>query len=100
MLEASSDEDASGIKRRQGGGFEQRIAREPAEELRVAIRGVIKKTIGWPSTVQSLKGLFTSGFSRSWRYMSEKMDKHRKGKAKASEEVMKKMKEEIVEKTK
>lgn len=100
MLEASSDEDASGIKRRQGGGFEQRIAREPADELRGVVRGVIKKTIGWPSTSQSFKGLFTSGIARSWRYMSEKIQKHKIGKQKALDEQLKKAKEEIEEKLK
>ena len=99
MLEQSSDEHAlGGFKRRRGGGFEQRIASEPAEDLRGEVRGVIKKTIGWPSTSQSFKGLITSGFGRSWRYMSEKMQKHRDGKRKAAEEQFTKAKEEIEKK--
>jgi translocator assembly and maintenance protein 41 len=86
MLEAASDEDATRINRREGGGFERRIANEPPEDLRAEVRGVIKKTIGWPSTIQSFKGLVTAGVSRSWRYMSEKMAKNREGKQKAKEE--------------
>lgn len=98
MLVASSDEDGSGFKRREGGGFEQRIASEPPEDLRNEVRGVIKKTIGWPSTSQSVKGLFTSGFAKSWRYMSEKMQKHRDGKRKAFEEAAAVAKQEIEKK--
>ncbi|KAI9651231.1 Mitochondrial translocator assembly and maintenance protein 41 [Ciborinia camelliae] len=86
MLEASRDEDGTRIKRREGGGFERRIAREPPEDLRSEVRSVIKNTIGWPSTSQSLKGPFTAGFSRTWRYMSEKMAKHSEGKRKAEAE--------------
>jgi translocator assembly and maintenance protein 41 len=79
MMEHSTDEDAIGFKRRQGGSFEQRIASEPAEDLRSKVRGVIKKTIGWPSISQSLKGIITSGIPRSWRYMKEKMAKYQEG---------------------
>ena len=85
MMEESKDEDERGFKRREGGGFERRIANEPPEDLRAEVRGVIKKTIGWPSTAQSFKGLLTGGFRRSWRYMSEKMEKNREGKRKAAE---------------
>ena len=86
MLEASSDEDGTKINRREGGNFERRIANEPPDDLRGEVRGVIKKTIGWPSTSQSFKGVVTSGVRRSWRYMSEKMAKNREGKQKAAEE--------------
>lgn len=94
MLEASSDEDATRINRREGGGFERRIANEPPEDLRAEVRGVIKKTIGWPSTSQSFKGLVTSGIGRSWRYMSEKMAKNREGKQKAKEDAQEAKKKE------
>ena len=105
MLEASSDEDATRINRREGGGFERRIANEPPEDLRGEVRGIIKKTIGWPSTSQSFKGLVTSGIGRSWRYMSEKMAKNREGKQKAAEEAKearegKKMENEIKKESK
>lgn len=86
MLESSSDEDGVRINRRQGGQFEQRIAKLPSQELITEVRGVIKETIGWPSTSQSIKGLFTAGFARTWRYMSEKMAKHKAGAAKKGEE--------------
>lgn len=85
MLEASADEDATRINRRQGGGFERRIASEPPEDLIKEVRGVIKSTIGWPSTSQSLKSGITAGFSRTWRYVGEKMEKYREGKRKAAE---------------
>jgi translocator assembly and maintenance protein 41 len=85
MMEESKDEDATRIKRREGGGFERRIANQPPEELRSEVRIAIKKTIGWPSTSQSVKGLITGGIGRSWRYMSEKMAKSREGKRKATE---------------
>ncbi|OWP03601.1 hypothetical protein B2J93_7619 [Marssonina coronariae] len=93
MLEAASDEDATRINRRQGGGFEQRISNEPPEDLRAEVRYVIKKTIGWPSTSQSLKGILTSGIGRSWRYMSEKMAKYQEGKLKLAETSSEKAKE-------
>lgn len=85
MLEASTDEDATSFKRREGGGFERRIASEPPEDLRAEVRGVIKKTIGWPSTSQSLKSGITAGFSRTLRYVGEKMQKYRDGQKKAAE---------------
>lgn len=80
MMESTKDEDATRINRRQGGGFERRIASEPPEDLVAEVRGVIKKTIGWPSTSQSLKGVLTGGILRTWRYMSEKIAKYREGK--------------------
>ena len=85
MLEAATDEDGTSFKRRQGGGFEQRIAKEPPEDLRAEVRGVIKKTISWPSTSQSLKGVVTAGVRRTWRYMREKTAKHWEGTKKAKE---------------
>lgn len=85
MLENSSDEDSTSIKRRQGGAFEQRIGTENPEDLRAEVGGVIKKTIGWPSTSQSIKGILTSGLAGTYRYMSEKMAKYRDGKNKSTE---------------
>jgi translocator assembly and maintenance protein 41 len=90
MLESSTDEDATRIKRREGGGFERRIANGPPEELRSEVRGVIRNTISWPSMSQSLKGALTAGLGRTWRYMSEKMAKHSEGKRKAAEEAKEK----------
>lgn len=81
MMEESQNEDKVAFKRREGGGFEQRIAQDSPEELRQYIRTVIKQTISWPATTQSLKGPLTSGFRRSWRYLKEKMEKYRQGRA-------------------
>lgn len=78
MMEQSADEDAGGLKRRQGGPFEQRIAADK-EGLKELVPRVIKQTITWPSTSQSIKGFFTAGFSRSIRYLREKVQKWREG---------------------
>lgn len=80
MMEESKDEDATSFKRQQGGGFERRIAQEPPEELRSTVRGVIKKTISWPSTSQSVKSFVTAGVGRSSTYVGEKMKKYQEGK--------------------
>ncbi|KAF3026736.1 Mitochondrial translocator assembly and maintenance protein 41 [Neopestalotiopsis sp. 37M] len=80
MMEESKNDDTTSFKRQQGGGFEQRIAQDDPEELRKIVRQVIKKTINWPSTSQTLKGPFTAGISKTIRYMSEKMAKHKEGK--------------------
>jgi mitochondrial translocator assembly and maintenance protein 41 len=83
MMEETKDDDAESIRRREGGPFEQRIAAdEEGGGLREEVRQVITKTIQWPATTQSLKGIVTSGFGRSWRYMREKREK---GRAKAVE---------------
>lgn len=79
MMDESEKEDAVAFKRREGGGFERRIAQDDPAELRNYIRTVIKRTISWPATTQSLKGPLTSGFRRTWRYLLEKMDKYRQG---------------------
>ncbi|AEO66364.1 6e5f8996-3947-44b9-bcf8-32e032bccdc8 [Thermothielavioides terrestris] len=81
MMEESEKEDAVAFKRREGGGFERRIAQDDPAELRNYIRTVIKQTITWPATTQSLKGPLTSGFSRTVRYLREKIDKYRQGRA-------------------
>ena len=85
MMSESRDEDAHGsFRKRQGGEFERRIASVPVQDLGQEVREVIKNTISWPSTVQSAKGLLTSGFAKTWRYVREKMEKHSAGKAKAA----------------
>ncbi|KAL6883133.1 mitochondrial matrix Mmp37 domain-containing protein [Trichoderma longibrachiatum] len=78
MMAATSDQDGA-VKRRQAGEFEKRIAADDPEELRRITRQVIKQTVNWPSTVQSIKGLMMGGFKRSWRYLGEKMAKWKKG---------------------
>ena len=84
MMEESRSEDADGFKRQQGGGFERRIAQDEPEALRQIVRQVIRQTIHWPSTTQSLKGLVTIGFRKSARYLKEKWQKWREGRKKAA----------------
>ncbi|KAL2203411.1 mitochondrial matrix Mmp37 [Sarocladium strictum] len=86
MIQASSrDDDSTAIKKRQGGEFERRIAADDPKQLQEIVRRVIQQTVNWPSTTQSLKGLLTGGWRRSWRYMSEKIAKYRKGQQKSAE---------------
>lgn len=66
-------------------GFEMRIAQDDPAELKANVRQVIKRTIGWPSTTQSLKGLLTGGFRKSLGYVWEKVGKYRAGRAKAAD---------------
>lgn len=86
MMDDSVNEDTGSFKRQQGGGFEQRIAQHDPEDLRKNVRGIIKKTINWPSTTQSLKGPVTAGFSNTARYLGEKVAKYREGSKQTSEE--------------
>ena len=86
MLEESQDEDSKGLRRREGGPFEQRLASDSPESLKSEVSKVIKKTIGWPSTVQTIKGPISSGIGRTWRYMREKQDKYKEGQMKVQEE--------------
>ncbi|KAI1081812.1 mitochondrial matrix Mmp37 [Whalleya microplaca] len=79
MLEESKNEDSHSFKRQQGGGFEQRLAQDAPEALRKNIRDVIRKTINWPSTTQSIKSFITAGFSRGFRYLGEKLATYREG---------------------
>lgn len=62
----------------QGGEFERRIASDLA--LQAEVGKAIRKTVKWPSTVQSLKGVLTAGPVKSWNYTMEKVDKWRKAK--------------------
>ena len=85
MLEASADEAGGAIRKRQGGPFEQRIASEPADNLRHEVSQVIRKTIGWPSTMQTIKGPVTGGLSSAWRYIREKNAKYNEQRRKDAE---------------
>lgn len=78
-------EDEERVQRRQGGEFEQRIAKGGAEEIRGEVGKVIKSTIGWPSSTQSIKGILTAGGGKSMRYLGEKIGKWR-GAIKAKKE--------------
>ncbi|KAH6659215.1 mitochondrial matrix Mmp37-domain-containing protein [Truncatella angustata] len=79
MMDESKNDDTTSFKRQQGGTFEQRIAQDDPQELRKIVRKVIKNTINWPSTSQTLKGPFTAGVSKTIRYVREKMAKHKEG---------------------
>ncbi|KAE8354965.1 mitochondrial matrix Mmp37-domain-containing protein [Aspergillus coremiiformis] len=74
MMKESNDADQALIRRRQGGPFEQRIASDTS--LKQEVQTSIMKTIRWPSTVQTIKGLATSGLGRTWQYLREKQKKY------------------------
>ncbi|KAI9736635.1 MAG: Mitochondrial translocator assembly and maintenance protein 41 [Cirrosporium novae-zelandiae] len=85
MLDGTQDESPDRIHRRQGGKFEQKVAAD--DGLDREVKDAIRKTIKWPSTTQSIKGAFTGGILKSWRYVKEKREKYRDGqKANALEE--------------
>ena len=81
-LKKTADNEPDRIRKRQGGEFEQRIAKD-TDGLKTEVRQVIEKTIRWPSLTQSAKGLVTGGIRRSWRYMSEKRAKHKNSQSSA-----------------
>ncbi|KAL3475890.1 mitochondrial matrix Mmp37-domain-containing protein [Aspergillus californicus] len=83
MMKETNDNDPELIRRRQGGPFEQRIASD--EGLKQEISASITKTIRWPSSVETIKGLFTAGISRTWRYLKAKQDKWQNSGKKAKE---------------
>ncbi|KAJ5834125.1 Mitochondrial matrix Mmp37 [Penicillium robsamsonii] len=75
MVQKSKDADEV-LRRPQGGLFERRIAGD--DFLQEEVSKSIEKTIRWPSTVQTIKAPFTAGLAKSWTYMMEKRDKHKK----------------------
>ncbi|RMZ92210.1 hypothetical protein DV736_g512, partial [Chaetothyriales sp. CBS 134916] len=82
MMEETRDDDPERIRKREGGPFEQRIAEdEEGGGLGEEVRQVIKKTIQWPATTQSLKSVLTAGLAKSWRYAKEKRAKAKAGAA-------------------
>ena len=86
LMEETKDEDPDLIRKKEGGPFEQRIASDDeGDGLREEVRQVIHKTVQWPATTQSLKGIVTSGWGRSFRYMREKREKNKKGKSEDKE---------------
>lgn len=75
-------EDESGhFKPRIGGPFERRIAADEARSLTIQVSNALASITKWPSYSQSIKGLFTAGTRRSWRYAREKWQKNRSSKA-------------------
>ena len=81
MLETAKDEDEISFKRREGGEFDRRIARE--KDVGEVVKKAIRRTVEWPSVMQSMKGLVTAGPTRTWRYMKEKREKARETKVEA-----------------
>ncbi|KAF7515371.1 hypothetical protein PCG10_003363 [Penicillium crustosum] len=75
MVQESKDSDEV-LRRPQGGSFERRIAGD--DHLQEEVAKSIEKTIRWPSTVQTIKAPFTAGLGKSWTYIMEKRDKHKK----------------------
>lgn len=87
--DASADADANTqvgpaaarFTKQLGGEFDQRIGQQ--DDLAAMVAKCIRSTVAWPSTSQSVKGVFTSGIVRSWRYYSEKRAKSREGQKQA-----------------
>lgn len=77
MIGVSEDDER--VSKKQGGVFEQRIAADLAN-LRGEVGAVITKTVKWPSTVQSLKGILSAGPIKSWKYLGEKIAKWKESK--------------------
>lgn len=80
MMQRRSDDYGGRVSRREGSTFERRIASEPLDLLGHQVKGAIKQTVSWPSWGQTAKGLITAGTGRSWRYMSEKIDRWKESK--------------------
>ncbi|KEF60795.1 uncharacterized protein A1O9_02357 [Exophiala aquamarina CBS 119918] len=90
LMEKTKDEDPDRIRRREGGPFEQRIAKDTeGGGLREEVRQVIVKTIRWPSLTQSIKSAITAGIGKSWRYAREKRQKAKTSSPGPSEEATK-----------
>lgn len=85
MLEESNDQDPKRVKKQQGGPFDQKVASDRREDLMKEVKRAIKSTVQWASATQSLKGILTTGISRSVRYVREKIAKYREGKRKERE---------------
>lgn len=75
MIQEGRDSEQH-LRRPQGGPFERRIAGD--DTLQEEVAKSIEKTIRWPSTVQTIKAPLTAGIGKSWTYMKEKRDKHKK----------------------
>ncbi|RPA80450.1 Mmp37-domain-containing protein [Ascobolus immersus RN42] len=73
MINLTPDQERTA--RKEGGLFEQRIAADDRETLAAEVRGVIGKTVMWPSTTQSLKGILTAGPGKSLKYLGKKRAK-------------------------
>lgn len=81
MMEESNVTNEDVVRRPQGGPFDRRIAGD--DRLQEEVSTSIMKTIRWPSTVQTIKGPLTAGIGKSWIYLKEKREKHKKARAQA-----------------
>ncbi|EKV08551.1 Mitochondrial matrix Mmp37 [Penicillium digitatum] len=81
MIQEGKDSDEV-LRRPQGGSFERRISGD--DHLQEEVSKSIEKTIRWPSTVQTIKAPFTAGLGKSWTYIMEKRDKHKKSRMAAA----------------
>lgn len=91
MLARTKDEDPERIRRREGGPFDQRIAKDDdGGGLKEEVRQVIEKTIRWPAFTQSVKSVITAGVARSWRYAREKRAKNKAGRARDAQKAAEK----------
>ena len=79
MMQETNKEDLTRVRRKQGGPFERRVAGEDSGLLNKEVSIVLRDIIRWPSYSQSIKGIFTAGFRRSWRYLTEKRQKSKEG---------------------
>jgi len=70
--------EAAHFGKRTGGAFEREIAVD--KNIKRVLEDCVRKTISWPSTSQSIKGVFTAGIGKSWRYWSEKRQKFNQSK--------------------
>lgn len=72
IIDEAKDEDAS--QKRQAGEFERRIGMD--DEVSRYMEKCVAGTISWPSSSQSVKGIFTAGLSKGWKYWSEKRKRY------------------------
>lgn len=72
-FESSNLVDSESIDNLQSTKFDQQIATDPY--LSDNITRAIKSTVFWPSLGESIKGVFTAGFGRTFRYASDKFKK-------------------------
>jgi translocator assembly and maintenance protein 41 len=84
ILKAQEDDDPSGFKPRVGGDFERRIAEQ--HDLPEVMATCVRRTVAWPSTMQTIKGVFTSGLTRSFKYVVEKRSKGKAKKKKSADD--------------
>ncbi|KAK9459747.1 mitochondrial matrix Mmp37-domain-containing protein [Lipomyces oligophaga] len=71
-------ESSSDLSRLVGSEFEQLVAAD--ENLPKEVARAIYHTVYWPSMTQSAKGLLTAGFSKSIKYLGEKISKNKAAK--------------------